>query len=57
VAPGMVRDDALFLVDPLGNLMMRFAPVPAGATEAEKVQHYARIKKDIAKLLKASAIG
>ena len=50
-------DDSLFLIDPLGNLMMRFPPVPAGATEAEKVQHYAKIKKDLGKLLKASAIG
>ncbi|WP_426194465.1 SCO family protein [Massilia sp. DWR3-1-1] len=47
----------IYLVDPLGNLMMRFAPPPAGATEAQAVEHYARIKKDIAKLLKASAIG
>jgi hypothetical protein len=55
--PGARLDDAIFLIDPLGNLMMRFPPVPNGATEAEKVQHYARVKKDIAKLLKASAIG
>ncbi|MDB5906256.1 MAG: Cytochrome oxidase subunit, partial [Massilia sp.] len=41
----------------LGNLMMRFPKVPANATEPAKVQHYAKIKKDIAKLLKASAIG
>lgn len=57
VEPGTRRDDALFLIDPLGNLMMRFPPVPAGATEAQKVQHYAKVKKDIAKLLKASAVG
>lgn len=49
--------DSIFLIDPLGNLMMRFPPVPAGAAEADKVKHYARIKKDIGKLLKASAIG
>lgn len=55
--PGATLDNSIFLIDPLGNLMMRFPPVPAGATEAEKVQHYAKIKKDIAKLLKASAIG
>jgi hypothetical protein len=55
--PGATLDNAIFLIDPLGNLMMRFPPVPAGATEAEKVQHYAKIKKDIAKLLKASAVG
>ena len=55
--PGARLDDTIFLIDPLGNLMERFPPVPAGATEAQKVQHYANIKKDIAKLLKASAIG
>ena len=55
--PGATLENSIFLIDPLGNLMMRFPPVPAGAAEAEKVQHYARIKKDIGKLLKASAIG
>jgi hypothetical protein len=54
---GATLADSIFLIDPLGNLMMRFPPVPAGATEAEKVQHYAKIKKDLGKLLKASAIG
>jgi hypothetical protein len=54
---GATLENSIFLIDPLGNLMMRFPPVPAGATEAEKVQHYARIKKDVAKVLKASAIG
>jgi hypothetical protein len=48
---------SIYLVDPLGNLMMRFPPPAAGATEAQTVEHYAKIKKDIAKLLKASAIG
>jgi hypothetical protein len=55
--PGARLDDTIFLIDPLGNLMERFPPVPPGATEAQKVEHYANIKKDIAKLLKASAIG
>jgi len=50
-------DDAIFLVDPLGHLMMRFDPPPPGATEAQRVEHYAKVKKDIAKVLKASAIG
>lgn len=50
-------DNAIFLVDPLGHLMMRFPPPPAGASEAEQVAHYAKVKKDIAKVLKASAIG
>jgi hypothetical protein len=57
LAPGDTLAGSIFLIDPLGNLMMRFPPVPAGATEAEKVQHYAKVKKDIGKLLKASAIG
>lgn len=55
--PGAGLADGIWLIDPLGNLMMRFPKVPANATEAEKVQHYAKIKKDIGKLLKASAIG
>jgi peroxiredoxin len=57
LAPGETLENSIFLIDPLGNLMMRFPPVPAGATEAQKVQHYAKVKKDIGKLLKASAIG
>lgn len=57
VEKGANAADSIFLIDPLGNLMMRFPPVPAGAAEADKVKHYAKIKKDIAKLLKASAIG
>jgi hypothetical protein len=54
---GATLENSIFLIDPLGNLMMRFPPVPDGATEQEKVQHYAKVKKDIGKLLKASAIG
>jgi hypothetical protein len=54
---GATLENAIFLIDPLGNLMMRFPPVPPGATEEQKVQHYGKIKKDIGKLLKASAIG
>jgi hypothetical protein len=50
-------DSSIFLVDPLGHLMMRFPPPPAGSTEAQQVEHYAKVKKDIAKVLKASAIG
>jgi hypothetical protein len=47
VDPGTSAADHLYLIDPLGNLMMRFPPNP----EPRKVH------KDIAKLLKASAIG
>ncbi|MBY0556995.1 MAG: cytochrome C oxidase subunit I [Burkholderiaceae bacterium] len=45
--------DHVYLIDPLGNLMMRF---PKGAVSSDLVQ-VKRVHKDIAKLLKASAIG
>jgi hypothetical protein len=45
--------DHVYLLDPLGNLMMRF-PKGAVSSDIEKVK---RVHKDIAKLLKASAIG
>ncbi len=45
--------DHVYLIDPLGNLMMRF-PKGAVSSDVEKVK---RVHKDIAKLLKASAIG
>ncbi|WP_332848463.1 SCO family protein [Massilia sp. S19_KUP03_FR1] len=57
VAPEAPLDGAIWLVDPLGHLMMRFPAVPATMPETDKLAHYAKIKKDIAKLLKASAIG
>ncbi|MET3108890.1 cytochrome oxidase Cu insertion factor (SCO1/SenC/PrrC family) [Oxalobacteraceae bacterium GrIS 2.11] len=44
---GTSIQDRLYLIDPLGNLMMRY-PVDADPN---------KIKKDIAKLLKASSIG
>jgi hypothetical protein len=47
VAQGSAVTDHLYLIDPLGNLMMRF---PKDADPA-------KVKKDIGKLLKASAIG
>jgi hypothetical protein len=47
VEQGSRMDDHLYMIDPLGNLMMRFPKDP----EPQKV------KKDIGKLLKASAIG
>ena len=47
VEAGGQTSDHLYLIDPLGNLMMRF-PKDADPN---------KIKKDIAKLLKASAIG
>lgn len=47
VEPGDAAADHIYLIDPLGNLMMRFPKNPDPT----------RMKKDIAKLLKASAIG
>ena len=47
VEPGRRIEDYLYVVDPLGNLMMRF----------EADGDPARIRKDIARLLKASRIG
>ncbi|MBV6322358.1 SCO family protein [Duganella violaceipulchra] len=45
--------DHIYLIDPLGNLMMRF-PKGAVSSDTEKVK---KVHKDISKLLKASAIG
>ncbi len=47
VEQGGRADDHMYLIDPLGNLMMRF---PKDADPS-------KVKKDIAKVLKASAIG
>ena len=47
VEQGGNATDHLYLIDPLGNLMMRF---PKNADPSQ-------VKKDLAKLLKASAIG
>jgi hypothetical protein len=47
VEPGRRVQDYLYLVDPLGNLMMRF---PADGDPS-------RIRKDISRLLRASRVG
>ena len=47
VEPGGDASEHIYLIDPLGNLMMRFPKNPDPT----------KMKKDIAKLLKASAIG
>lgn len=47
VEPGASMRDRLYLIDPLGNLMMRY---PQDAEPA-------KVKKDITKLLTASSIG
>jgi hypothetical protein len=44
---GTVVEDHIYLIDPLGNLMLRFPKDPDPS----------KMKKDIGKLLKASAIG
>lgn len=47
VEPGTKAGDHIYLIDPLGNLMMRFPKQPQPG----------RVYKDLVKLLKASAIG
>ena len=47
VEAGTAVEDHMFVIDPLGNLMMRFPKDP----------DYNKVKKDITKLLKASGIG
>ncbi|HEX8954867.1 MAG TPA: cytochrome C oxidase subunit I [Burkholderiaceae bacterium] len=68
VAQGGAISDGIYVIDPLGNLMMRFPksaePPKAGADEKEMKAYrdeinkeHAKIKKDITKLLTASSIG
>lgn len=47
VEPGTTAADHIYIIDPLGNLIMRF-PKDADAN---------KVKKDLTKLLKASSIG
>jgi cytochrome oxidase Cu insertion factor (SCO1/SenC/PrrC family) len=47
VEPGTIISDHIYMIDPLGNLMMRF-PKDADPN---------KVKKDLSKLLKASSIG
>jgi hypothetical protein len=67
-APGGSVTDAIYIVDPVGNLMMRFPKAverpKAGAAQDEMDAYrkkinteHAKIKKDITKLLTASSIG
>lgn len=53
VEQGERAADYVYLIDPLGNLMMRF---PKGAVSSDTAKAR-KVHKDIAKLLKASAIG
>jgi hypothetical protein len=52
VEPGSQAADYMYLIDPLGNLMMRF---PKDFNQ--DVEQRNKVKRDIGKLLKASAIG
>lgn len=48
--PGTTPADHLYLIDPLGHLMMRFPTDP-------QLQQVRKVYKDINKLLKASSVG
>jgi len=54
--PGTTADEHIYLIDPLGNLMMRF-PKDTDLKGAARIEARKKMNKDIAKLLKASAIG
>jgi hypothetical protein len=49
--PGTRAQEHIYLIDPLGNLMMSFPKDP------DRQQARKKMNKDIGKLLKASAIG
>jgi hypothetical protein len=51
VDAGTKAEDHIYIIDPRGNLMMRFPVAP------DPRQVYKKISTDIAKLLKASSIG
>jgi hypothetical protein len=53
---GTTADQHIYLVDPLGNLMMRF-PKDTDLAGAARIEARKKMNKDVAKLLKASAIG
>ncbi|MEO7495893.1 MAG: cytochrome C oxidase subunit I [Massilia sp.] len=57
VDAGDRQDSHIYLIDPLGNLMMRFPALPPNPSDEARREHHNKIKKDLAKLLKASAIG
>ena len=51
-APGMAADErAIYLMDPLGNWLMRYPTGP------ERDAEFKGIKKDLSKLLSVSQIG
>jgi hypothetical protein len=54
VDPGTSLTDHIYMIDPLGHLMMRFPKDPDPGTT---YKHMQKVYKDINKLLKASSIG
>jgi peroxiredoxin len=52
--PGTTVLDHIYMIDPLGHLMMRFPKDPDPSTT---YKHMQKVYKDINKLLKASSIG
>jgi hypothetical protein len=54
VDPGTTITDHIYMIDPLGHLMMRFPKDPDPSTT---YKHMQKVYKDINKLLKASSIG
>jgi hypothetical protein len=48
---------AIYLVDPLGNYMMRFPTLDlqADSTQEAKLLHAKKVKRDVERLLRASA--
>jgi hypothetical protein len=54
--PGTTADEHIYLIDPLGNLMMRF-PKDTDLEGGARIGARKKMNKDIGKLLKASAIG
>lgn len=54
VEPGTTVTDHIYVIDPLGHLMMVF---PKDPNPAKTYQHMQKVYKDINKLLKASSIG
>jgi hypothetical protein len=51
---GTTITDHIYMIDPLGHLMMRFPKDPDPSTT---YKHMQKVYKDINKLLKASSIG
>lgn len=55
--PATAGETAVFLVDPLGNVMMRFAVPAAGRADEATTAAVRGVIKDLERLLKYSALG